>query len=288
MWVTGLGDELARQLNSFKEDPELKASLHKFLGVLLRKVTDDGYVQLKLDHMFTVTDHTNELDQQGLSQGYGFCATQHFEQVMGKIGMVMKNDLVTKSSGGFFGFGGGTTGDAPNAAFMRSTLLLCFGWITVYSSGDCSLVADQVIRPMLSMVPDLTTLHLRLCMLRAMDIMGKALNAAQGKHNFVIDTRDELLDVVVNEISTFPQPGRGVLESSMGLRLTGVQACTRLVLLEPAVSEVKRCPLSCTKGYMPPLKPHHTASLSRLMPCILSIHLFTSFRVCDSLNRRCC
>jgi len=184
-----------------------------------------------------VCAHDNEIDQQGLAQGYGFCATQHFEQVMGKIGMVMKNDLVQKSTGGFFGFGGGTTGDHPKAALMRSSLLLCFGWITVYSSGDCSLVADQVIRPMLSMIPDLSNLHLRLCALRAIDIMGKALNGAQGKHQFVIDTRDELLDVVVNEISTFPQPGRGVLESSQELRLTGIQACTRLVILDPTISE---------------------------------------------------
>ena len=181
-WVTRLGDELVRQLEAFTEDPELKASLHKFLGVLLRKVTDDGYVQLKLDHMFKVCDHENEVgpdrchlsepcapltspdpnskvDQRGLAQGYGFCATQHFEQVMGKIGMVMKNDLVQKTSGGFFGFGG-RTGEHPKAALMRSSLLLCFGWITVYSSGDCSLVADQAptFPDVLSAVAPLDTL----------------------------------------------------------------------------------------------------------------------------------
>ena len=71
-WVTRLGDELVRQLEAFTEDPELKASLHKFLGVLLRKVTDDGYVQLKLDHMFKVCDHENEVgpDRFHLSEPY--------------------------------------------------------------------------------------------------------------------------------------------------------------------------------------------------------------------------
>jgi len=233
-WIGTLGNELALQLTIFKDDVAMKGTLHKYLGVLLRKVKDDDYVQGKLDHMFNVSVHTNEIDQQGLAQGYGFCATVHFEQVMGKIGMVMKDGLVTQSRGVFFGLGS-TKGEHPQASWMRSSLLLCFGWITVYSSGDCSSVADQVIRPMLSMVPDFTTLHLRLSAMKAIDIMGKALNAAQTQNKFIIDTRDELLDVIANEISTIPQPGRSS-ESSVLLRLTGVQAATRLVLLEPTVS----------------------------------------------------
>uniref|UniRef100_A0A7S4UHK8 MROH2B-like HEAT-repeats domain-containing protein n=1 Tax=Paramoeba aestuarina TaxID=180227 RepID=A0A7S4UHK8_9EUKA len=68
-WTTKIGEALAEQLPSYKDDPELKANALKQLGLVLQKLSHKAFINNQLELMFKSTNHANDAERLGCAQG---------------------------------------------------------------------------------------------------------------------------------------------------------------------------------------------------------------------------
>jgi len=107
--------------------------LSKCLGAVLRKSNNRAFIEEHLGKIFTSVSHTSQLEREGCARAFGFSASSHLDQVIERLGLIAKTDMVRKSTG-FMGLMKDKT--EADVARIKATLMLCYGFVTLYAATD--------------------------------------------------------------------------------------------------------------------------------------------------------
>lgn len=97
-WVAELGRYLGQQYKLYKL-PKYKNMLSKCLGAVLRKSSNKAFIEEHLGLIFASVSHTSQIEREGCARAFGFSASSHLDQVIEKLGVIAKTDMVRKSTG---------------------------------------------------------------------------------------------------------------------------------------------------------------------------------------------
>ncbi len=236
-----MGEELSLQMPSYESDTEYKANALKQLGLILQKLNHKDFIRKKLDLMFTTANHGSDVERMGCAQGFGYCAATHLDLALEVVQEQLKPKAQEKKSSGFFSSLFSSEPSGPPADVVR-TAMLCFGYITAY--GPTKLITSRLevtilasMRPILerknNSIPMFETL------IQVIDLIGKSVHPSHLKvDQFIFKPRDELLRHIINFITSLPAAKSKVEASSfLQLRILGLNACTTLLALEPALAD---------------------------------------------------
>ena len=233
-WTMKVGESLAQQLPSYADDPQYKSNALKHLGLILQKMNHKEFIRTKLDLMFTTTNHSNDLEQLGCALGFGYCAATHLDIALEKIQDQLKPKVVEKT--GFFDSFFGPSSVGPSNDTLR-TAMLAFGYITAYAPPK--LISSRIeVTILASMRPHLQKKgpSLSSCetMIQVIDLIAKSVHPSHLRaEGYIFKPREELLQHVLQYISTIPVGTKG----GHGIRILGLNALSKLIVLEPPLSE---------------------------------------------------
>ena len=133
-WVLKVGEALVEQFPLYKNDPELKKSAYKHLGMILQLVSHKEFIRSKLDIMFNDCNHLDEKERQGCAQAFGYASHNHLDIVLEKLNSYATPSKPQESSGGFFSSLFGSKDDNKQAASKNAgTIVLAYGYVTAYA-----------------------------------------------------------------------------------------------------------------------------------------------------------
>lgn len=223
-WTQALGENLSNQLEFYKGQPNIKKCALKHMGLILQKLNRKEFIKEKLDMIFNVIDHSNDLERQGCAQAYGFCSASHLDIVLDKIKALAGG--APKKSGGLFSFGGGDSG-----AKNKNTIFLCIGYVTAYASPKLVTARlDPQILPVLE--PYITAKEIgnetKENLIKSIDLIAKALHPSHLQEAFTFRRRDNFIELLI----AFMTVGKDI---SPQVRSLGLNACSTLIHLQPAM-----------------------------------------------------
>jgi len=235
-WTAGYANQLATQLDTYNNDPELKRVAFKQLGLTLQKLNHKETVRTRVEGMIASVDSNNEQQRLGFAQGMGYCSVTHLDMVLEKLQNPAKP--AEKKSGGFFS---SKPKEAAPGDLSNSTVL-AFGYIAAYSQPTLitARIDVSIINHLKPAMPKLKSLPSKECLLKTIDLIAKAMSPSHLKKEYILKQRDELLQQVVSMmITTSQQQAKGAKpeEISDNVLILALQAASSLILLEPAVPQ---------------------------------------------------
>eukprot|EP00008_Paramoeba_atlantica_P015039 CAMPEP_0201485534 /NCGR_PEP_ID=MMETSP0151_2-20130828/9620_1 /ASSEMBLY_ACC=CAM_ASM_000257 /TAXON_ID=200890 /ORGANISM="Paramoeba atlantica, Strain 621/1 / CCAP 1560/9" /LENGTH=1664 /DNA_ID=CAMNT_0047869703 /DNA_START=126 /DNA_END=5120 /DNA_ORIENTATION=+ len=239
-WTMRMGEELAMQIPEFANDSEYKANALKQLGLVLQKLNHKDFIRKKLALMFTSTNHSNDVERMGCAQGFGYCAATHLDFALEAVQDNVKPKKEEKK-GGFFSSLFSSEPSGPSPDIVR-TGMLCYGYIAAY--GPPKLITSRLeVTILVGMRPYLQRKNnsLTVCetMIQVVDLLAKSVHPTHLRvDQFIFKARDELLRHVIDFISDIPPAAAKANPTHpMRVRILGLNACTTLLNLEPALAE---------------------------------------------------
>ncbi|GAM26848.1 hypothetical protein SAMD00019534_100230 [Acytostelium subglobosum LB1] len=219
-WTVALGTCTSDQIDHYKRDPILKRSLYKQLGLVMQKCSHKEFVKTKIEAMFNSVDYTSALENEGCAVGLGYCAASHFDILLEKIGLFIKNNMAKKT--GFFKKSG------PKG--IKNCVLLSLAYAATYSQPVLLSTRVEVhmltpIRPSISILKKPLK---KLSAIKMIDCIGRALHHDKVP-NFVFKQRDELFKLLVQYMAT-PPPS-----VNYQVKIEGISACSTLAKLQPTL-----------------------------------------------------
>jgi hypothetical protein len=230
-WCVALGKSLGSHYALYPESKD-KNMLSKCLGAVLRKSTNKSFIEEHLNIAFASVDHASQVEREGCARCFGFCSSSHLDQVIEKLGAIASRDMVRKSVG-FMGLMKDKT--EMDVARIKATLMLCYGFVTLYSPP--SLITSRIevnilsaINPHFSNVRDNSVKE---NLVRCVDLIGKALHPDHLKTDkFIMHRRGDLLGHMRNYMASEPK-----IMIRNEIRALCMDACTTLVVLEPKLTD---------------------------------------------------
>src|SRR3990167_5076446 len=228
-WTQLLGENLCAQLESYKGQPNIKKCALKHMGLILQKLNRKEFIKDKLDHIFNIVDHSNPLERQGCAQAYGFTSASHLDIVLDKIKALTTG--AKKQSGGFFSSSKPTNVPEVKGDHVN-TIFLCLGYVSAYASPKLVIARlDSHILHTLepyTLNKQLTNLN-KENIIKSIDLIAKALHPSHLQEPFNFRRRDDFINLLIN----FMTQGK---EISLSVRTQGLNACSTLIHLEPAIA----------------------------------------------------
>eukprot|EP00041_Stephanoeca_diplocostata_P036701 m.1350360 g.1350360 ORF g.1350360 m.1350360 type:complete len:1108 (+) comp24920_c0_seq2:247-3570(+) len=233
-WVLAVGQFLGKHYELYTGVPTLKNMLSKCLGVVLRKSSNKQFINEHLALMFQSVNHANQTEREGCARGFGFTAYSHLDLVLEKLKDITKTDMVAKSSG-FFGLVKDKS--ATDIARIKATLMLCYGFVTLYAKAN--LITSRVevnilatINPHFSNVKET---QVKENLIRCVDLIGKSLHPSHLKSDkFVLHRRGDLLSHMLAYMKAESKE-----RLSTEIRALSMDACTTLLTLEPKLADAE-------------------------------------------------
>lgn len=263
-WTQLIGDKLCEQLEFYKGQPNMKKCALKHIGLILQRISRREYIKEKLDFIFNTIDHTNALERQGCAQAYGFCSASQLDIVLDKIKSLA--DGGAKKSGGFFSFGSSSKSDPKN----KNTIFLCLGYVAAYASPK--LVISRLDSHILHTLEPYTQQkqignQAKENIIRAIDLIAKALHPSHLQEEYTFRRRDDLINLLIQFMSS--QSSKN--DISNDVRILGLNTCSTLVHLKPAISpELESKLISSTMKFY--FSPPPTPSGSKATKEIIEKH----------------
>jgi hypothetical protein len=225
-WLVDLAEHLCQTVEWCVGQPVPKRVCMRYLGATLACIKSRDLVRLKVDFLLDKCNNNDDIERHGAAQGLGLAAKMHLDMVLEKLTAVLKRVEGAKQ-GGFFGIG--ESPDAKNAEVIRSTISLCLGFVTAYASPELmvSRVEMHVLNQLVPLMNGAKTPGLRECLIKALDLIGKALHPSRLAKPLLLRQRDELLRSLLNFLKE--------AQTQPSLRVLGVNACATLSNLEPSV-----------------------------------------------------
>eukprot|EP01101_Sappina_pedata_P011357 TRINITY_DN7637_c0_g1_i1.p1 TRINITY_DN7637_c0_g1~~TRINITY_DN7637_c0_g1_i1.p1 ORF type:complete len:1380 (-),score=647.08 TRINITY_DN7637_c0_g1_i1:49-4188(-) len=228
-WTLLLGDSLTDQFDLYKDDPDMKKSTLKLMGLILQKMNKKDFVRAKLEVVFNSTDHNVESARVGCAQAFGYCAAAHFDICLEKLQEFIKGPK--KKEGGLFSkvFSSAVKDGTPTP--YANTCILCLGYVAAFGpASQLSARAEIVIYPILKPYMSQKNILLQEHLLKASTFLGKALNPENLKTKSQFKTRDEMLKFILDFMSPV---GPQQTEVPHLIRTLGFEASRALIHLEP-------------------------------------------------------
>ena len=222
-WTQLLGENLSQQLDFYKGYPNLKKCALKHLGLILQKLNRKEFIKEKLDMIFNVIDHKNELERQGCAQAFGFCSASHMDLVLDKIKAYCGPPQ--KKSGGFFGSSGSSKPLGPG----ENTIFLCLGYISSYAPPKLVISRlDSHILHTLEPFLDakVMTNERKENLIKAIDLVAKALHPSHLQEPYTFRKRDDFIVLLMKYMTA-------AKDVSTQVRVLGFNTCSTLIHLQP-------------------------------------------------------
>ncbi|KAL6063739.1 HEAT repeat domain containing protein [Balamuthia mandrillaris] len=296
-WAMSLGNALETQLSSYNQDPELKKACILHMGLVLQKLTKKDFIRAKLESLLDAVQHTNELERQGCAQALGYCGAAHLDMVLDIINGSLKKFESGKGNegggsggggGGFLSFfsssssssGGGSSKKAAASGGRVDTCLLAFGFVTAYAPP--SLITNRIdvhiINPMKPFMEKAVKLKRKECIVKSLELIGKAMNPSHLGGPYMLKQRNDLLKQLLAflTVSTSSKTSKSSSSSSSSkssananevtneLRGLILNTCTSFILLEPRLTEEVEAQLLQTACSVITLPAEPSAGLSEV------------------------
>jgi len=212
----------------------LRSLAIKQLGVVVQRNSSKDFVRQKMEFLFSVTHHKDDLESNGCASAIGYCSATHLDIVLEKLHDIFALCTGKKSGGGGF-FSKKVVASNTYDVEAKNTVILAYGQIA--SHANPSLITSRIeIQILNSIKPYITapkmTVAQKSVAANTINLIARAMHPSHLQEPFVFTARDELLELVI----TFLNPLKDI-DLPPQLRLECIEALTSLTLLEPVLSE---------------------------------------------------
>ncbi|XP_034144672.1 maestro heat-like repeat-containing protein family member 1 isoform X2 [Esox lucius] len=254
-WSCQMAVEATRYLSNYNQSPEEKSFLYKFVGVTLQQCCNKELVKKQLQEILFNARHSDSTEREGVAVGIGLCARSHLEATLAKLDDFGKSDAFKKASGIF-----GLLKDKNDVDIekMKSTLILCYGYVALYAPDDLILsrIDSDILRNISKhfntkvlgikietkiaklsfqsgtyslQVKDLT---MKLSLIQSVGLIAKAISSVVRRQDYMFVRKQELMGVMVDFIKAEPPDAMRT-----PVRHLVMTTCANLINLEPALTE---------------------------------------------------
>uniref|UniRef100_A0A8C3Q2H5 Maestro heat like repeat family member 1 n=1 Tax=Chrysolophus pictus TaxID=9089 RepID=A0A8C3Q2H5_CHRPC len=244
-WICHFVTEMCRQLNGYNGFPTEKNFLYKCIGTTLRACVSKELVQKQLQELLETARYNEEAEWEGLASCFGICAINHLEETLAKLEDFVRSDVFKKSVGLFSIFKDRSDHEVEK---IKSALILCYGFVAVHAPRELLLsrleadilknISQYFSTKVLGIKVETKDLTLKLCLIRSIAMISRAVRGSTKCTDFVLGRKAELMAQMVEFIKAEP------LDSMRTpVRQWAMVTCTHLVLLEPQLSDPDRTEL---------------------------------------------
>ncbi|KAI2655146.1 Maestro heat-like repeat-containing protein family member 1 [Labeo rohita] len=189
-WTGQLAVEATRYLPTYNNALEEKSFLYRCIGVILQQC------------------YNKEL---GVAMGIGLCASSHLDGTLEKLEEFGKSDAFKKASGIF-----GLLKDKNDVDVekMKSTLILCYGYVAMHAPEDQLLtridsdilqnISKNFNTKVLGIKVETKDLTMKLSLIHSVGLIAKAISKSVRKHGFLFSRKHELMGVMMDFIKAEP------------------------------------------------------------------------------------
>uniref|UniRef100_A0A6Q2XT46 Maestro heat-like repeat family member 1 n=1 Tax=Esox lucius TaxID=8010 RepID=A0A6Q2XT46_ESOLU len=136
---------------------------------------------------------SGSLAQRGVAVGIGLCARSHLEATLAKLDDFGKSDAFKKASGIF-----GLLKNDVDIEKMKSTLILCYGYVALYAPDDLILSRiDSDILRNISKHFNTKDLTMKLSLIQSVGLIAKAISSVVRRQDYMFVRKQELMGVMV-------------------------------------------------------------------------------------------
>uniref|UniRef100_A0A8C2A801 Maestro heat-like repeat family member 1 n=1 Tax=Cyprinus carpio TaxID=7962 RepID=A0A8C2A801_CYPCA len=176
--------------------------LYRCIGVILQQCYNKELVRKQLQEMLIGTRHNDAIERTGVAMGIGLCASSHLDGTLEKLEEFGKSDAFRKASGIF-----GLLKDKNDVDVekMKSTLILCYGYVALHAPEDKLLTRiDSDILHNISKNFNtkcvFASLYMCLCvciLIHSVGLIAKAISKSVRKQGFLFSRKQELMGVMM-------------------------------------------------------------------------------------------
>uniref|UniRef100_A0A8C2GKL0 Maestro heat-like repeat family member 1 n=1 Tax=Cyprinus carpio TaxID=7962 RepID=A0A8C2GKL0_CYPCA len=169
--------------------------LYRCIGVILQQCYNKELVRKQLQEMLIGTRHNDAIERTGVAMGIGLCASSHLDGTLEKLEEFGKSDAFRKASGIF-----GLLKDKNDVDVekMKSTLILCYGYVALHAPEDKLLTRiDSDILHNISKNFNTKDLTMKLSLIHSVGLIAKAISKSVRKQGFLFSRKQELMGVMM-------------------------------------------------------------------------------------------
>uniref|UniRef100_A0A671QR43 Maestro heat-like repeat-containing protein family member 1 n=1 Tax=Sinocyclocheilus anshuiensis TaxID=1608454 RepID=A0A671QR43_9TELE len=183
--------------------------LYRCIGVILQQCYNKELVRKQLQEILISTRHNDAIERTGVAMGIGLCASSHLDGTLEKLEEFGKSDAFRKASGIF-----GLLKDKNEVDVekMKSTLILCYGYVALHAPEDKLLTRiDSDILHNISKNFNtkcvFASLYMCLCvciLIHSVGLIAKAISKSVRKQGYLFSRKQELMGVMMDFIKAEP------------------------------------------------------------------------------------
>ncbi|XP_051999977.1 maestro heat-like repeat-containing protein family member 1 isoform X3 [Xyrauchen texanus] len=251
-WSGQLAVEATRYLPTYNDSLDEKSFLYRCVGVILQQCYNKELVRKQLQEILINARHNDAIERTGVAMGIGLCASSHLDGTLEKLVEFGKSEVFRKASGIF-----GLLKDKNDVDLekMKSTLILCYGYVAIHAPEDQLLTRiDSVIllniskhfnTKVLGIKVETKDLTMKLSLIHSVGLIAKAISTCVRKQGFLFSRKQELMGVMMDFIKAEPAD---VMRTPV--RHHVLTTCANLVNLDPPLTENENFDLlkTCLNG----------------------------------------
>ncbi|XP_028837282.1 maestro heat-like repeat-containing protein family member 1 isoform X2 [Denticeps clupeoides] len=229
-WCCELAAQATRYLPTYNNALEEKSFLYKCIGVTLQRCHNKEVVKKQLQDVLISARHTDAIERAGVAMGVGLCASSHLDGTLAKLDEFGKSDAFKKASGIF-----GLLKDKSEVDVekMKSTLILCYGYVALHAPEDQILPRmDTDILRNISKHFNTKDLTLKLSLIQSVGLIAKAISSGAGRQGYLFTRKQELMGVMMDFIKAEPNDAMRT-----PVRHLAMTTCANLINLDPPLAE---------------------------------------------------
>ncbi|TKR59593.1 hypothetical protein L596_029241 [Steinernema carpocapsae] len=237
-WRSNLAAAMGKQLHLYSQLPHEKAFLMRCLGSMLTGYTNTSFVSDHIILLFKETNHENRVERVGCAMAVGFCAQTHTDLVLTELENVAKWEHTRKASSGFFSFIKDAIpykGTPTDMVYLRSTLMLSFGYVIRYCPSDVVIQRlEQNVLIFLKNYLDVTKqeVTVREALLEAINLIAQAVHPQNLGCEYKLEARTQLYNFISENVQA---ESKEMLTNS--IRLLAAKALASLIKLDPVITD---------------------------------------------------
>ncbi|OXB82683.1 UNVERIFIED_CONTAM: hypothetical protein H355_000381 [Colinus virginianus] len=203
-WICHFVTEMCRQLNGYNGFPTEKNFLYKCIGTTLGACVNKELVQKQLQELLETARYNEEAEWEGLASCFGICAINHLEETLAKLEDFVRSDVFKKSVGLFSIFKDRSDHEVEK---IKSALILCYGFVAARAPRELLLsrVEADILRnisqyfstKVLGIKVETKDLTLKLCLIRSIAMISRAVRGGTKGSDFVLGRKAELVAQMV-------------------------------------------------------------------------------------------
>ncbi|XP_062320743.1 maestro heat-like repeat-containing protein family member 1 isoform X1 [Osmerus eperlanus] len=238
-WACQLAAEATRYLSTYNNFMEEKSFLYQCVGVALQQCSNKEVVKRQLQELLVSARHSDAVEREGVAMGVGLCASSHLGGTLTKLNEFGKSDAFKKASGIF-----GLLKDKNDVEVekMKSTLILCYGYVALHAPEDTVLkhIDQDILRSIshhfntkvLGIKVETKDLTMKLSLIKSVGLIAKAIGVCVRRQGYMFTRKQELMGVMLDFIKAEPTD---VMRTPV--RHLVMSTCANLINLEPALTE---------------------------------------------------